>query len=52
MLSARGLTVDEIANRVHRAKDSIKSRRRAIFEKLGVSSISEAIAFAVNYKLI
>ena len=52
MLSARGLTVDEIALRVHRAKDSIKSRRRAIFEKLGVSSISEAIAFAVNYKLI
>lgn len=52
MLSARGLTVDEIADRVHRAKDSIKSRRRAIFEKLGVSSISEAIAFAVNYKLI
>lgn len=52
MLSARGLTVEEIAVRVHRSKDSIKSRRRAIFEKLGVSSISEAIAFAVNYKLI
>lgn len=52
MLSARGLTVEEIAIRVHRSKDSIKSRRRAIFEKLGVSSISEAIAFAVNYKLI
>lgn len=52
MLSARGLTVEEIAMRVHRSKDSIKSRRRTIFEKLGVSSISEAIAFAVNYKLI
>lgn len=52
MLSARGLTVEEIARRVNRAKDSIKSRRRAIFEKLGVGSISEAIAFAVNYKLI
>ncbi len=52
LLSARGLTVEEIAARVHRAKDSIKSRRRAIFEKLGVRSISEAIAFAVNYKLI
>lgn len=52
LLSARGLTVDEIAERVHRAKDSIKSRRRAIFEKLGVKSISEAIAFATNYKLI
>ena len=52
ILSERGLTVEEIAIRVHRSKDSIKSRRRAIFEKLGVSSISEAIAFAVNYKLI
>lgn len=52
LLSARGLTVDEIARRVHRAKDSIKSRRRAIFDKLGVKSISEAIAFATNYKLI
>ncbi|MDE7081088.1 MAG: LuxR C-terminal-related transcriptional regulator [Muribaculaceae bacterium] len=52
MLSARGLTVDDIALRVHRAKDTIKSRRKAIFEKLGVSSISEAIAFAANYKLI
>lgn len=52
MLSARGLTVEGIANRLHRSKDSIKSRRRAIFEKLGVNSISEAIAFAVNYKLL
>lgn len=52
MLSARGLTVDEIANRVHRSKDSIKSRRRAIFEKLGVNCISGAFALAVNDKLI
>lgn len=52
LLAARGLTVDEIAERAHRAKDSIKSRRRAIFDKLGVKSISEAIAFATNYKLI
>lgn len=52
LLSARGLTVDEIAKRVNRAKDSIKSRRRAIFEKLGVKSISEALVFATNYKLI
>ncbi|MDE6409284.1 MAG: helix-turn-helix transcriptional regulator [Muribaculaceae bacterium] len=52
LLSARGLTVEEIARRVHRSKDTIKSRRRAIFEKLDVRSISEAIAFATNYKLI
>lgn len=52
LLSAKGLTVDEIANRVHRAKDSIKSRRKAIFEKLGVKNISEAITFVTTYKLI
>ncbi len=52
MLSARGLTVNEIAERLGRAKDSIKSRRRAIFDKLGVKSISEAIVFATTYKLI
>ncbi|MDE6696131.1 MAG: helix-turn-helix transcriptional regulator [Muribaculaceae bacterium] len=52
LLSARGLTVEEIAARVHRAKDSIKSRRKSIFDKLNVKSISEAIAFATNYKLI
>lgn len=52
LLSAQGKTVDEIAKIVSRSKDSIKSRRRAIFEKLDVKSISEALAFARNYKLI
>lgn len=52
LLSARGLTIDEIADKVHRSKNSIKSRRKNIFSKLGVKSISEAIAFATNYKLI
>jgi DNA-binding CsgD family transcriptional regulator len=52
LLSAQGMTVDEIAKQVNRSKDSIKSRRRSIFEKLGVKSISEALAFVRNYKLI
>jgi DNA-binding CsgD family transcriptional regulator len=52
LLSAQGKTVEEIAKIVNRSKDSIKSRRRAIFEKLEVKSISEALAFARNYKLI
>lgn len=52
LLSAQGKTVDEIAKIVCRSKDTIKSRRRAIFEKLEVKSISEALAFARNYKLI
>lgn len=52
LLFAQGMTVDEIADKVHRAKDSIKSRRRSIFDKLEVKSIAEALAFARNYKLI
>lgn len=52
LYSAQGMTVDEIARKVNRSKDSIKSRRRSIFEKLEVKSIAEALAFARNYKLI
>jgi DNA-binding NarL/FixJ family response regulator len=52
LLSAQGYTIEAIANASNRAKDTIKSRRRAIFEKLGVKSITEALAFAVNHKLI
>ena len=51
-LSAQGMTIEDIAIKLNRSKDAIKSRRRAIFEKLGVKSISEAITFALNYKLI
>jgi DNA-binding CsgD family transcriptional regulator len=52
LLSAQGKTVEDIAKIVNRSKDSIKSRRRTIFEKLEVKSISEALAFARNYKLL
>jgi DNA-binding NarL/FixJ family response regulator len=52
LLSAQGMTVDEVAKQVNRSKDSIKSRRKSIFEKLEVKSISEALAFVRNYKLI
>jgi DNA-binding CsgD family transcriptional regulator len=38
LLSAQGYTIEAIANASNRAKDTIKSRRRAIFEKLGVKS--------------
>lgn len=52
LLSATGMTVESIAQKLHRSVNSIKTRRRAIFDKLDVRSISEAIAFATNYKLI
>ena len=52
LLSAQGKTVDEIARILNRSKDSINSRKKNIFEKLNVRSISEALTFATNFKLI
>lgn len=51
-MSARGMTIDEIAKNVCRSTDTIKSRRKAIFDKLNVRNMNEAITFATNYKLI
>ncbi len=51
-LSIQGLTINAIAERIHRAVDSVKSARRRLFEKLEVSNISEAISYATNYKLL
>ena len=51
-LSMQGLTINDIAERIHRAVDSVKSARRRLFEKLEVNNISEAISYATNYKLI
>lgn len=51
-LSIQGLTINAIAEQVHRAVDSVKSARRRLFEKLEVNNISEAISYATNYKLL
>ncbi len=51
-LSMQGLTITTIAERIHRAVDSVKSARRRLFEKLEVNNISEAISYATNYKLL
>lgn len=51
-MSARGMTIDEIAKNVCRSTNTIKSRRKAIFDKLNVRSMNEAITFATNYKLL
>ncbi|MDE6023087.1 MAG: helix-turn-helix transcriptional regulator, partial [Muribaculaceae bacterium] len=51
-LSIQGLTINAIADQVHRAVDSVKSARRRLFEKLEVNNISEAISYATNYKLL
>lgn len=50
-LSAAGLTMTEIADRICRSLDTIKFYKRHAFEKLGVANITEAISRAALNKL-
>lgn len=51
-LAHQGLSVGEIAQIIHRSEDSVKGYRKALFQKLDVSNIAEAIAVATSRKLI
>ena len=51
-LSTRGFTINEIAEAIFISPDTVKFHRRKLFEKLDVSTISEAIAFVTNNKLL
>lgn len=51
-ISAQGLKVSEIAEKLHISSDTVKFHKKKLFEKIGVSSISEAILYATNNKLI
>ncbi len=51
-LAHQGLSVGEIAQIIHRSEDSVKGYRKALFQKLGVSNISEAIAVVTSRRLI
>jgi DNA-binding CsgD family transcriptional regulator len=50
--SSKGLTINEIANRIFVSPDTVKFHRKKLFEKLDVSNISEAITYATNNKLL
>jgi DNA-binding NarL/FixJ family response regulator len=50
--STRGYTINEIANAIFVSPDTVKFHRKKLFEKLEVTNISEAIAYATNNKLI
>ena len=50
-LSAAGFTMNEIAERMYRSLDSIKTYKRHAFERLGVANITEAISRAELNKL-
>ncbi len=52
ILSIQGMTINAIADHIHRAVDSVKTARRRLYEKLGVNNITEAISYVTNYKLI
>lgn len=51
-LSVSGLSVDEIAGRLHRSKETIKTHRKKLFQTLGVESIEEAISIASSLRFI
>lgn len=52
VLSAKGFPMKEIAPIVHRSVDTVKLRRKQVFDKLGTTNIIEAFATAINYGLI
>jgi DNA-binding CsgD family transcriptional regulator len=44
--------MEEIADRLFLAVDTVKFQKRKIFEKLKVKNIVEALSFASNHKLL
>jgi DNA-binding CsgD family transcriptional regulator len=51
-LHAQGLSINEIAEKVSVTPDTVKYYRRQIFDRLNVSTIVEALSYAVNSKII
>jgi DNA-binding CsgD family transcriptional regulator len=49
--SSKGLSVDEIANLMGKSKNTINSYKKNIFDKLEVSTISEAVSKAYGSKI-
>lgn len=52
ILSAQGLKMEEIASILFKSIDTIKACKRVLFRKFHVGSISEAIAYASNCRLL
>lgn len=51
-LSAQGYTMNEIADKLCIAIDTVKYYKRKIFERMEVKNITETLSFAINYKLL
>ncbi|AIM39240.1 LuxR family transcriptional regulator [Sphingobacterium sp. ML3W] len=50
--SIRGFTINEIAQEIFVSPETIKFHRRKLFDKMGVTNMSEAIFYAANNKLL
>jgi DNA-binding CsgD family transcriptional regulator len=50
--SAQGYTMNEIADRMFKSVDTIKSCKRLLFARLKVKNIAEALSYASNYRLL
>mgnify|MGYP004442561255 CR=1 FL=1 len=51
-LSKSGYSVKEIAGKLLVSNDTVKAHKKKIFEEFGVSTITEALAFAEHHKLL
>lgn len=51
-LSIRGFTINEIAQEIFISSETVKFHRRKLFDKMGVTNMSEAIFYAANNKLL
>lgn len=51
-LSIQGLTVKDIAEKLCKSLDTIKTHKRLMFNRMGVNNTIEAIMFAQNHNLI
>lgn len=52
IFSSQGYTMAEIAELIYKSVDTVKSYKRRIFEKFEVNNITEAVMYAINYKLL
>lgn len=52
VMSAQGIKMEEIASTLCKSVDTIKACKRVLFNKFHVGNISEAIAYASNYRLL
>ncbi len=51
-LYAQGMTINQIADKLHVVPDTVKYYRRKIFENFEVTTIVEALSYAMHHKII